>query len=61
MKNFVYLFECVICYGFYGEQTLTKKGELLCPSCLGEQWLESPFVEKIQVKKIRDYFILETN
>jgi hypothetical protein len=58
-KYYVYLFDCVICSMFYGEQTLTKKGELLCPSCLGKQRLESPFVEKIQVKNNWGYFTPE--
>jgi hypothetical protein len=47
--NYVYIFDCVNCYGFYGEQSLTKEGKLLCPNCLGEQWLGSDSVEKVRV------------
>jgi DNA-directed RNA polymerase subunit RPC12/RpoP len=49
-KNYVYIFDCVHCAKFYGEQTLTKTGELLCPSCGAEQWKESDYVEKMRVK-----------
>ena len=47
--GYVYIFDCVNCYGFYGEQSLTKEGKLLCPNCLGEQWEDSDFVEKMEV------------
>lgn len=47
--NYVYVFDCVECYGFYGEQSLTKEGKLLCPNCLGEQFKGSPYVEKVRV------------
>lgn len=47
--NYVYVFDCVDCYGFYGEQSLTEEGKLLCPNCLGEQWKGSPYVEKVRV------------
>ena len=47
--NYVYVFDCVECYGFYGEQSLTVEGKLLCPNCLGEQFLRSPYVEKVRV------------
>lgn len=48
-KNYVFIFDCVNCSKFYGEQSLTKEGKLLCPACLGEQWKDSDYVEKMEV------------
>jgi hypothetical protein len=48
-KYFVFVFDCADCDGFYGDQSLTKEGELLCPSCLSPQRINSPYVEKVEV------------
>jgi hypothetical protein len=48
-KKYVYVFDCVNCYGFYGENSLTSEGKLLCPNCYEEQRLDSPYVEKVKV------------
>jgi predicted amidophosphoribosyltransferase len=50
-KHYIYIFDCVACGHFYGEQSLTRTGELLCPSCGAEQWKDSDYVEKMRVKK----------
>ena len=54
-RYFVYIFDCVHCAKFYGEQSLTKTGELLCPSCGAEQWKDSDYVE-MRVKKKPEAF-----
>jgi hypothetical protein len=48
-KNYVYAFECLNCYEFYGENSLTKEGKLLCPVCYWEQQIKSSHTEKIKV------------
>jgi hypothetical protein len=55
-KQYVYIFDCVRCYGFYGEQVLTQEGKLLCPECLGEQEKDSPYVEKMRVHREVGFF-----
>jgi formylmethanofuran dehydrogenase subunit E len=45
--NLIFIFDCVDCGQFYGEQTLTDDGRLLCPTCYSEQRLESEFVEAV--------------
>jgi hypothetical protein len=47
--SFVFIFDCVNCSQFYGEQTLNKNGELLCPNCEAPERIESPFVERMKV------------
>jgi Zn finger protein HypA/HybF involved in hydrogenase expression len=47
--NYVYVFDCVNCSNFYGEQSLTANGDLLCPNCHSEQRIDSPYVEQVQV------------
>jgi hypothetical protein len=49
-KTLVFIFDCVDCANFYGEQTLTEDGRLLCPSCYSEQTVESVFVEAVKTK-----------
>jgi hypothetical protein len=60
--NYVYIFDCVHCSNFYGEQTLTKNGALLCPNCYAEQHIDSPFVEQMEVSyKPKDFTPLASN
>lgn len=47
--NLIYIFECMDCAHFYGEQTLTPDGRLLCPTCFAEQDKDSTFVEAVKV------------
>jgi predicted nucleic acid-binding Zn ribbon protein len=47
--NYVYIFDCVNCAQFYGEQKLNDQGELLCPECQAPERIDSPFVEKMAV------------
>lgn len=47
--NYVYVFDCVECTRFYGDQALTGDGALVCPSCFTEQRIDSPFVERVSV------------
>lgn len=49
MFSNVYVFDCVDCGGFYGEQSLTRGGRLFCPVCLAQQRVSSPFVERVRV------------
>jgi hypothetical protein len=49
MPSYVFIFDCVNCYGFYGEQVLDGAGRLLCPSCDCEQSLDSDYVERMEV------------
>jgi hypothetical protein len=49
-QKFVYIFDCVACWNFYGEQTLNDKGELLCPNCEAPERVNSPYVERMAVK-----------
>lgn len=49
MSNYIYIFDCVQCGHFYGEQRLTKDGRLLCPVCHGQQRVDSPYVERMEV------------
>lgn len=49
--NLIYIFDCMDCGQFYGEQTLTPDGRLLCPTCFSQQTIESVFVEAVQVKE----------
>jgi Zn finger protein HypA/HybF involved in hydrogenase expression len=50
VANTIYIFDCVDCRQFYGEQSLTPDGRLLCPSCYSEQVIESAFVEAVLAK-----------
>lgn len=50
-KTLVFIFDCVDCGQFYGEQTLTADGRLLCPSCLSEQTVDSVYVEAVPVNR----------
>jgi DNA-directed RNA polymerase subunit M/transcription elongation factor TFIIS len=47
--NYIYIFDCVHCSNFYGEQTLTRNGDLVCPNCHAEQRIDSPYVEQVKV------------
>ena len=47
--NYIYIFDCVHCSNFYGEQTLTRNGDLVCPNCHAEQRIDSPYVEQVEV------------
>ena len=49
MANYVYAFDCIGCYNYYGENSLTIDGKLYCPNCLHEIATDSPFVEQIAV------------
>jgi hypothetical protein len=49
MKNYVYIFDCVHCSNFYGEQSLTASGDLLCPNCYAPERIDSPYVERMAV------------
>ena len=46
-ESYLFVFECEGCWQFYGEQTLNKNGELLCPECEAPQVIQSMFVEKV--------------
>lgn len=59
MANYVYAFDCVGCYHFYGENSLTIDGRLYCPNCLSELDKESVYVEKIRVGYTPEAFSLE--
>ena len=48
-KHYVYIFDCINCGHFYGEQSLTADGRLLCPSCHAQENVDSPFVERMEV------------
>jgi hypothetical protein len=47
--NYLFIFDCIVCYQFYGEQMLNEKGELLCPNCEAPERIDSPFVERMKV------------
>ncbi len=47
--SYVFIFDCVNCSQFYGEQKLNEKGQLLCPNCEAPERIESPFVERMKV------------
>ena len=49
MAEYVYIFDCVDCGGFYGEQKLDDDGKLYCPECRSEQWKDSDYVERMKV------------
>jgi hypothetical protein len=51
MKTYVYIFDCVACFDFYGEAMLNDRGELLCPNCQAPERIESPFVERMEVRR----------
>lgn len=59
--NLVFIFDCVDCGQFYGEQTLTADGRLLCPSCFSEQTVESVFVEAVPMRSAVQPFVEEVN
>lgn len=59
-KFYVYAFDCVGCYHYFGENSLDKEGKLYCPSCLFEQDKESPYVEKIAVLYEPEVFDLKS-
>lgn len=46
---FVYIFDCLDCGNFYGEQLLDDDGRLYCPECRSEQNPESVYVERMEV------------
>lgn len=48
-KNLIFIFDCLDCGNFYGEQTLGKDGLLICPSCFSEQAIEVDWVEAVQI------------
>lgn len=50
MSNLIYIFDCVDCGNFYGEQSLTEDGRLLCPSCYSEQSKDAHWVEAVKMK-----------
>ena len=54
--NLVFIFDCVDCANFFGEQTLTPDGRLLCPSCFSEQTVEADWVEAVQMKSAVEPF-----
>lgn len=56
-KQYVYAFDCVGCFDFYGENSLTADGRLFCPNCEEEQRLDSPYTEKIAVLYTPDLFV----
>lgn len=49
MASNVYVFDCVACGQFYGEQVLTRGGRLYCPVCLARERVSSPYVERVRV------------
>jgi hypothetical protein len=59
--NYVYIFDCLNCGNFYGEQSLTTAGELLCPNCYAPERVESPFVERMAVLNTPKPFEREDN
>jgi Zn finger protein HypA/HybF involved in hydrogenase expression len=48
--NYLYIFDCLDCGHFYGEQSLTPDGRLLCPSCYSQQSIDADWVERVEVK-----------
>ena len=58
-NHLVYAWECGDCWRFFGENTLTTDGRLLCPSCHNEQNLESSYVERIRVLTKPDPYLPE--
>lgn len=60
-KTLVFIFDCVDCGQFYGEQTLTADGRLLCPTCYSEQTVESMFVEAVPMRSAVQPFVEEVN
>lgn len=46
---YIYIFDCVDCGRFYGEQALAEDGKLYCPECESEQNVDSPYIEKMKV------------
>ena len=46
---YYYIFDCVACWSFYGEQKLNEDGQLLCPNCEAPERIDSPFVERVAV------------
>jgi hypothetical protein len=48
-EYYYYIFECAVCYSFYGDQKLNDKGELLCQNCEAPERIDSPFVERVAV------------
>lgn len=60
--NYIYIFDCVHCSNFYGEQTLTRNGDLVCPNCHAEQRIDSPYVEQVEVTyKPKEYDSVQHN
>ena len=57
--HYVYIFDCLNCGNFYGEQSLTTSGELLCPSCYAPERIESPFVQRMEVQNKPTPFTIE--
>lgn len=48
-NGYVYIFDCLDCGQFYGEQSLTADGRLLCPSCFSQQAIDADCVERMAV------------
>jgi hypothetical protein len=57
MAKYVYVFECVDCYDFYGENTLTEDGRLLCPNCEAEECLDCPYVEQVAMLDEQEAYV----
>jgi hypothetical protein len=58
-NHLVYAWECGDCWRFFGENTLTTDGRLLCPSCHGEQSLDSMYVQRVRVLTKPDPYLPE--
>jgi predicted hydrocarbon binding protein len=48
----VFIFDCVGCGKFYGEQTLCSDGTLTCPVCGTEERIDSDYVERMKVRNL---------
>jgi hypothetical protein len=59
MANYVYIFDCVYCFEFYGEQTVDLFGKLYCPNCLNQIDIDSLYVERMAVDYFAKPFSLE--
>lgn len=57
MAKYVYVFECVGCYDFYGENTLTEDGRLLCPKCETEECLDCTYVEQVAMLDEQEAYV----
>lgn len=48
-EHYVYSFDCINCYDWYGDTSLTLDGKLLCPNCEQEEDKDASCVMKIAV------------